>query len=275
MEAPEYEPGSKLPELRDGVGFEKKGRVGQVTLNRPERLNALTFGAYESLRDLFAWLRAHEDVRSVVLTGTGRGFCSGGDVEDIIGRLLEMDAPLLLDFTTLTCDVIRNMRSCPQPIVAALNGTVAGAGAALAVASDVRIGVPTAKVAFLFPQAGLSSADMGASFLLPRIIGRGRASELLLTGRSLDAQQAVEWGLYSRVVDPGALMKEAWSMAEAMAAGPSDGTRVSKQTMDAQLSMTLQEALDHDARVQAALMTHPDFREAYQAFKEKRAAKYE
>lgn len=245
-----------------------------MTLNRPERLNALTFGAYESLRDLFAWLGSQTEVRSVVLTGTGRGFCSGGDVEEIIGKLLEMDPPQLLEFTTLTCDVIRNMRSCPQPIVAALNGTVAGAGAALAVASDVRIGVPWAKIAFLFPQAGLSSADMGASFLLPRIIGRGRASELLLTGRFLDAQQAVEWGLYNRVVDPEELLKEAHSVAGAIAAGPSDGTRVSKRTIDAQLSMTLREALDHDARVQAELMTHPDFKEAHRAFKEKRAPKY-
>jgi enoyl-CoA hydratase/carnithine racemase len=260
--------------MRDGVRFEQRGLVGQVTLNRPERLNALTFGAYESLRDIFAWLRAHEEVRAVVLTGTGRGFCSGGDVEDIIGKLLEMDATELLEFTTLTCDVVENMRTCPQPVVAALNGTVAGAGAALAVASDVRIAVPFAKIAFLFPQAGLSSADMGASFLLPRLIGRGRATELLLTGRFLDAETAAAWGLYHKVVEQEELMKEAGAMADRIAAGPTAGTRVSKQTIDAQMSMGLREALGHDARVQAALMTHADFKEAHRAFKEKRAPKY-
>jgi enoyl-CoA hydratase/carnithine racemase len=273
VETPDFEADSPLPALKDGVRFEQRDAVGQVTLARPQRLNALTFGAYESLRDLFAWLRAHEEVRAVVLTGTGRGFCSGGDVDEIIGRLLEMDAPELLEFTTLTCDVVRNMRACPQPIVAALNGTVAGAGAALAVASDIRLAVPFAKIAFLFPQAGLSSADMGATFLLPRIIGRGRA-ELLLTGRFLSAEQAVEWGLYSRIVEQEELMKESGALAQAIASGPSDGTRVSKLTIDAEVSMTLQEALDHDARVQAALMTHPDFREAHDAFKEKRAPRY-
>jgi len=263
------------PALRDGVRFERRGAVGQVTLSRPEKLNALTFGSYESLRDLFAWMRAHEELRAVVLTGTGRGFCSGGDVDEIIGKLLEMDALELLEFTTLTCDVVRNMRECPQPIVAALNGTVAGAGAALAAASDIRIAVPRAKIAFLFPQAGLSSADMGASFLLPRLVGRGRAAELLLTGRFLDAGEAVGWGLYNRVVGEDELMKESWALAERLAAGPSDGTRVTKQTMDTELGMSLQESLDHDARVQAALMTHPDFKEAHRAFREKREPRYD
>ncbi|HEV8361579.1 MAG TPA: enoyl-CoA hydratase-related protein, partial [Candidatus Thermoplasmatota archaeon] len=206
--------------------------------------------------------------------GEGRGFCTGGDVEDIIGRLLKMDARQLQEFTKLTCDVVANMRAAPQPIVAALNGTVAGAGAALTVASDVRIAVPEAKIAFLFVKAGLSAADMGACHLLPRIVGFGRATELLMLGDFISAEEAHRIGLYNRVVPRERLMDEARAVAKALSERPVTGIAVSKDTLNKQLSMSLADALASDADVQAKLMRHPDFLEAYQAFTEKRAARF-
>ena len=267
----EDQPAFPLPK---GLLLSMEGRVATVTLARPERLNALTIPMYEGLRDLFEWFKTVHSIRTIILTGKGPGFCSGGDVEDIIGHLLKMSPPELLKFTTLTCQVIKNMRQCPQPIVAALNGTVAGAGSALAVACDVRVAVPEARISFLFVKAGLSSADMAASFFLPRLIGLGRATELLYTGDFTDAKTAAQWGLYNRVVPKARLMKEAMEMANRIAAGPSEGIRVSKQAVEVQLSMTLEQALEHDARVQAVLMQHPDFEEAYNAFKGKRAPKF-
>lgn len=262
---------TKLPH---GLRYEENGRVATITLSRPERLNALTFDIYGALRDLFAQLRDRADLHAIVLTGEGRGFCSGGDVEDIIGKLLDMDDKQLLEFTTMTCDVIRNMRACPQPIVAALNGTVAGAGSALALASDFRLAAPEAKVAFLFVKAGLSAADMGACLLLPRIVGLGRATELLMLGDAIPAEEAHRIGLYHRIVPREKLMDEARALAERLAAGPALGLAVTKETLDAQLSMTLSEALAWDARIQAMCMTSPDFREAYLAFTEKRPPRY-
>ncbi len=262
------------PEIPDGLSYEESGRVATITLQRRDRLNALTFAMYRGLRDLFGWLEHHGAIRAVILTGDGRGFCSGGDVRDIIGELVRMGRSELRKFTRLTCDVVENMRACPQPIVAALNGPVAGAGAALAVASDFRIATPGATIAFLFVKAGLSSADMGASHLLPRLIGLGRATEVLLLGEGLDAATAERFGLYNRVVAPEALQAEAFRLAERLAAGPGKGTEMSKATIDRQLTMTLTEALRHDAKVQAECMTSPDFEEAFKAFMEKRPAKF-
>jgi enoyl-CoA hydratase/carnithine racemase len=250
--------------------FERDGRIGIVTLSRPDRLNALTFETYAGLRDLFLWLKGEADVRVVILTGTGRGFCSGGDVEDIIGKLVKMDRKQLGAFTKMTCDTVAAMRACPQPIVGALNGVVAGAGAALALACDVRIAAPEAKASFLFVKAGLSSADMGASHLLPRLIGLGRATELLLTGDFIDAINAEKVGLYNKVVPGHQLMAEARRVAERIAAGPQRGIPASKWAIDAQLSMSLQEALRYDAKLQADLALHPDFKEPYHAFTQTR-----
>lgn len=268
-------PAAREPPLPEGLVYAEEDGIATFTLSRPERLNALTFAIYEGLRDRFAALRERDDLRAVILTGEGRGFCSGGDVEDIIGRLVKMDPKQLHEFTKLTCDVVANMRSCPQPIVAALNGTVAGAGAALAVASDVRVAVPEAKIAFLFVKAGLSGADMGACHLLPRIVGLGRATELLMLGDFIPAEEAHRIGLYNRVVPKERLLGEARALAEALGERPVTGIAVTKDTLSKQLAMTLEEALAWDARVQAELMLHPDFKEAYEAFRAKRPAKFE
>ncbi len=270
------EPGSwTIPDgLPAGLVYEQEDGVATLRLDRPDRLNALTFDIYEGLRDAFAQLSTNEDVRCIILTGTGRGFCSGGDVEDIIGALFSFDEAGLQQFTTLTCDVVANMRNTPQPIVAALNGTVAGAGAALAIASDLRVAVPSAKISFLFTKVGLSGADMGACHLLPRLVGLGKATELLMLGDPLPAEEAHRLGLYNRLVEPDQLMAEAQGLAKRLAAGPQMGLFVTKESLDAQSGMDLEEALEWDARVQAECMTHPDFREAYEAFKEKRPPRF-
>ncbi|HET6403289.1 MAG TPA: enoyl-CoA hydratase family protein [Candidatus Thermoplasmatota archaeon] len=258
----------------EGLRYQEDGKVATITLSRPDRLNALTFDIYAELRDTFARLRHNANVQAVVLTGEGRGFCSGGDVEDIIGHLLKMEPAQLLAFTTMTCDVVANMRACPQPIVAALNGTVAGAGSALALASDFRLAAPEAKIAFLFVKAGLSAADMGACHLLPRIVGLGRATELLMLGDFIGADEAHRIGLYNRIVPRESLLAEARALAERLASGPGVGIAVSKETLNAQLDMSIADALRWDAHVQAQCMLSPDFREAYEAFRDKRPAKY-
>ena len=245
--------------------------VATITLNRPERLNALTFEVYAELRDLFGALDIEPGVRSVLLTGAGRGFCSGGDVEDIIGKLFGQTSEQLLAFTKMTCDVVANMRRCRRPIVAAVNGTAAGAGAVLAAASDIRFAADSARIAFLFVKVGLSGADMGISWLLPRLVGQGNASELLFTGEFITAQRAHEIGLYQRVLPQEQLLPEARAFAEALARGPAEALAVSKRAIALESHVTLEEALDHEARVQAGLMTHPDYREAYEAFKAKRS----
>jgi enoyl-CoA hydratase/carnithine racemase len=261
-------PRSFLYQVSPGTG------VATLTLNRPERLNALTFEVYQELRETFAALSTEPGVRAVVLTGAGRGFCSGGDVEDIIGALFARDAKGLREFTRMTCDVILNIRRCRRPVIAALNGTVAGAGAVIASACDLRIASETAKIAFLFVRVGLSGADMGASWLLPRLVGLGRATELLMTGDFIDARRAHEIGLYQRVVQPQHLMAEATGLAERLAQGPAPALAVTKQALDAEFEMGLEAALAHEAEVQAALMEHPNFREAYQAFRDKRKAEF-
>ncbi len=244
--------------------------VATITLNRPDRLNALTFEVYSELRDTFAALDTEPGVRVIVLTGAGRGFCSGGDVEDIIGALFGRSPEGLLEFTRMTCDVVANMRRCRRPIIAALNGTVAGAGAVLAAACDVRFAAESARIAFLFVKVGLSGADMGASWLLPRLVGLGRAAELLMTGEFIDAKRAHEIGLYQRLVPDGRALLEATSLAEKLARGPAAALAVTKQALDAEFTLGLEAALTHEADAQAELMAHPNFREAYEAFRAKR-----
>jgi enoyl-CoA hydratase/carnithine racemase len=248
--------------------------VATITLNRPERLNALTFEVYTQLRDTFRALDTEPGVRAIVITGAGRAFCSGGDVEDIIGALLGKNLKALHEFTTLTCDLILAMRRCRRPIVAALNGTVAGAGAVIAAACDIRIAAESAKIAFLFTKVGLSGADMGAAWLLPRIVGFGRASEMLLTGDFVDARRAYEIGLYNRVVPQAEVGAEARRVAEQLALGPSEALGVTKQALDGEAALDLEAALAYEAEVQARLMQGPNFREAHEAFKAKRNPKF-
>jgi enoyl-CoA hydratase/carnithine racemase len=248
--------------------------VATITLNRPDRLNALTFEVYAELRDAFERLDTEEGVRAVVLTGSGRAFCSGGDVEDIIGPLLSYGPERLLEFTRMTCDLIRNIRRCRRPVVAGLNGTVAGAGAVIATACYLRIASESAKIAFLFVRVGLSGADMGASWLLPRIIGLGRATELLMTGDFVDAKRAHEIGLYHKVVPAERTLAEATAFAERLARGPSAALAVTKHALDLEETMDLDHALRYEAEAQAALMEHPNFREAYEAFRDKREARF-
>jgi len=248
--------------------------VATLTLDRPERLNALTFQVYEELRDTFRALDTEPGVRAVVLTGSGRAFCSGGDVEDIIGALFSHDAAGLRRFTDMTCDVIRNIRRCRKPVIAALNGTVAGAGAVIASACDIRVASENAKIAFLFVRVGLSGADMGASWLLPRLVGLGQATELLMTGDFIDARRAYEIGLYQRVVPQEHVVEEATSLADRLARGPAEALAVTKLALEAEYSMDLDEALTHESLVQARLMEHANFREAYEAFRGKRDPKF-
>jgi enoyl-CoA hydratase/carnithine racemase len=249
--------------------------VATVALNRPDRLNALTFEVYRELRDAFRALDTEPGVRSILLTGRGRAFCSGGDVEDIIGALFERDYRGLLDFTRNTGDLILAMLECRRPIVGALNGTVAGAGAVIASACDVRIAADTAKIAFLFTKVGLSGADMGASWLLPRIVGHGRAMELLMTGDFVSAEEAHRIGLYNRVVPAGELAATAREWAERLARGPSFGLEVTKKMLVREAGMDVRSALAAEVEIQAACMEDPNFREAYEAFRAKRAPVFE
>lgn len=248
--------------------------VATLTLNRPDRLNALTFEVYAELTETLVALDTEPGVRVVVITGQGRGFCSGGDVEDIIGKLFERDQQGLLEFTRLTCSLIAAMRRCRRPIVASLNGTVAGAGAVIATAADVRIAADNAKIAYLFTKVGLSGADMGIAWLLPRVIGFGRASELLMTGDFIGADEAHRIGLYNKVVPGAELAKETRAFAEKLAKGPGFGIEMTKQLLNREASMDLWSALDLEAEAQANCMLHPDFKEAYYAFTEKRPAKF-
>jgi len=248
--------------------------VATITLNRPERLNALTFEVYNELRDRFRALDTEPGVRAIVITGAGRAFCSGGDVEDIIGALLGKGLEALHEFTQLTCDLILAMRRCRRPIVGALNGTVAGAGAVIAAACDIRIAAESAKIAFLFTKVGLSGADMGAAWLLPRIVGYGRASEMLLTGDFVDAKRAYEIGLYNRVVPQAQVLPEARALAEKLARGPSAALGVTKQALEAEAVLDFDAALAYEAEVQAQLMQGPNFREAHEAFRAKRDPKF-
>jgi enoyl-CoA hydratase/carnithine racemase len=249
--------------------------VATITLNRPERLNALTFEVYAELRDTFRALDTEPGVRAVIITGAGRGFCSGGDVEDIIGALFSRDAAGLLEFTRLTGDLILSIRQCRRPVVAALNGTVAGAGAVIAAASDIRIAAESAKIAFLFTRVGLAGADMGAAWLLPRIVGLAHASELLLLGDFITAERAAEIGLYNRVVPGERLMAEATAFAVRLARGPSMALGVTKQALNQEAAMDLVSAIEWEAQAQATCMRHANYREAYEAFRAKREPRFE
>jgi enoyl-CoA hydratase/carnithine racemase len=250
--------------------FDDSTGVATITLNRPDRLNALTFEVYGELREIFRELDTEPGVRAIVITGSGRAFCSGGDVEDIIGPLFERDEEGLLEFTRMTCDVIAAMRTCRRPIVGALNGTVAGAGAVIASACDVRIADPKAKIAFLFTKVGLSGADMGIAWLLPRLVGFGRATELLMTGDFIDAAEAHRIGLYNRVTEAGQSLADATVFAERLALGPSLALAVTKDALNKEASMDVFGALAAEAQAQAECMLHPNFREAYEAFVAKR-----
>ncbi len=246
--------------------------VGTITLNRPERKNPLTFDSYAELRDLFVELCHTDEVKCVVITGAGGNFCSGGDVHDIIGPLTRMDESGLIHFTRMTGDLVRAMRACPQPLVAAVDGVCAGAGAILAMASDIRFAAPDAKTAFLFSRVGLSGADMGACAILPRLIGHGRAAELLFTGRSMSAVEGERWGFWNRLCnDP---LAEALTLAGEIARGPSLAHAVTKQQLDAEWHESIETALDMEAEVQAELMKTNDFRRAYDAFAAKRTPEF-
>ncbi len=250
--------------------YEESDGVATIRLDRPERLNALTFDSYAELRDAFAALRERDSVRCVVLTGTGRAFCSGGDVKDIIGKLFGVSDAQLLAFARMTCDLIENMRRLEKPIVASLNGTTCGAGAVMAAAADLRIASDTAKIAFLFTKVGLSGADMGAAWLLPRIVGLGHASELLMGGEFVSAARAAEIGLYNRVVPADELDAATHEWARRLADGPSLGIAITKRMLNEEASMTLGEAMQAEGWIQAECMKHPDYREAYEAFTAKR-----
>jgi enoyl-CoA hydratase/carnithine racemase len=248
--------------------------VATITLNRPDRLNALTFEVYDELRTTVRALDSEADVRAIVITGAGGAFCSGGDVHDIIGPLLERDYRGLLEFTRMTCDLVLAIRRCRRPIVAALNGTAAGAGAVIATACDLRVAAASAKIAFLFSRVGLSGADMGAAWLLPRIVGAGRAAELLMTGGFIGADEAFRIGLYNRVVPDSELPAAARDLALKLARGPSFAHEITKDALNREAHMDLPAALEAEAQIQASLMLHPDFREAYEAFVQKRAPRF-
>jgi enoyl-CoA hydratase/carnithine racemase len=254
--------------------YEQHNGIATITLNRPERLNAITFEVYRELTDLFATLCDARDVRVVVITGAGRAFCSGGDVRDIIGELQGRDAEGLLEFTRLTCELIRNMRGLPKPIIASLNGATAGAGACIALASDIRIAAEEAKIAFIFVKVGLAGTDMGATYLLPRVVGLAKATELLMTGDFISAQEAEAFGLYNRVVPRDQLESATSEFAEKLARGPALGLAKTKEMLNREMNMGFESALEAEAVAQALCMQTPDFNEAHSAFIEKREAKF-
>ncbi|MDH3196775.1 MAG: enoyl-CoA hydratase family protein [Candidatus Krumholzibacteria bacterium] len=250
-------------------------RVATITLDRPERKNPLTFDSYAELRDTFRRLPQAEDVRAVVFTGGGENFCSGGDVHEIIGPLLERDARGLREFTRMTGDLVIAMLSCPQPVVAAVDGVCAGAGAAIAMASDLRAGTARSKVAFLFVRVGLAGCDMGACAMLPRIIGQGRAAELLYTGRAMDGSEAYAAGFFNRLVAPEELQAHAAELARSLAHGPARAHAMTKKMLVAEWHMDLVRAIEAEAEAQAACMETNDFRRAYEAFSAKRKPRFE
>jgi enoyl-CoA hydratase/carnithine racemase len=248
--------------------------VATLTLNGPERKNPLTFDLYRELLARFTDFATDETVHAIVLAGAGGNFCSGGDVRDIIGPLTTQSPQELLEFTQLTGDVVKAMRACPQPIVAAVDGVCVGAGAILAMASDMRFGTERSRVAFLFVRVGLAGCDMGACAILPRIVGLGRASELLYTGRTLGGAEAAAWGFYNELCEPGGVLERAVTLARSIAAGPTFAHGVTKRMLLEEWSMPLNDAIDFEARAQARCMETADFREAYEAFIEKRAPEW-
>ena len=252
---------------------EKRAKVGVITLNRPERKNPLTFESYAELRDLFLALQSEKTIKAVVVGGAGGNFCSGGDVHEIIGPLTKMTMPELLAFTRMTGDVVKAMRHCPQPVIAAVDGVCAGAGAILAMACDLRYGAPSAKVAFLFVRVGLAGCDMGACAMLPRIIGQGRAAELLYTGRSMSAEEGLAWGFFNRVGEK--VLDISMETAQDLAAGPTAAHAMTKKMLHQEWNAGVDEAIEMEAQAQAILMQNKDFRRAYEAFAAKRKPAFE
>jgi enoyl-CoA hydratase/carnithine racemase len=255
--------------------WEVSGAVATVTLNRPERKNPLTFASYAELRDLFGRLKYADDVHAVVIHGAGDNFCSGGDVHEIIGPLVRLQAPELLMFTRMTGDLVKAMRACPQPIVAAVDGVCAGAGAIVAMASDMRLGTARSRTAFLFNRVGLAGCDMGACAILPRIVGHGRASELLYTGRALGGEEGERWGFFNRLCEPAALLAQAHRLAAELAEGPTFANGITKTMLHQEWAMTIDQALEAEAQAQAICMLTGDFTRAYDAFVAKRKPAFE
>lgn len=249
--------------------------VATITLNRPDRKNPLTFESYAELRDLFRDLVYTADVKTIVITGAGGNFSSGGDVHEIIGPLTKMAMPELLQFTRMTGDLVKAMRACPQPIIAALDGICVGAGAIMAMASDIRIATPATKTAFLFTRVGLAGCDMGACAILPRIIGQGRASELLYTGRVMTAEEGERWGFHNRLVDADTLSEEAQKMARGLADGPTFAHGITKTQLAAEWNVSLETAIEMEAQAQAICMATNDFRRAFEAFAAKQTPVFE
>jgi enoyl-CoA hydratase/carnithine racemase len=252
-----------------------EGRVATILLDRPERKNPLTFDSYAELRDLFQRMRHADDVRAIVLAGEGGNFCSGGDVHEIIGPLVGMDMPDLLRFTRMTGDLVKAIRACPQTVIAGIDGVCAGAGAAIAMAADLRLGTPAAKVAYLFTRVGLAGCDMGACAILPRIIGQGRAAELLYTGRSMSAEEGERWGFFNRVVPSAELEAAAKKWAAELAAGPTFAHAMTKKALDHEWNMSVDQAIEAEAQAQAICMDTKDFERAYRAFVAKQKPVFE
>jgi enoyl-CoA hydratase/carnithine racemase len=255
--------------------YEVHGKTATITLNRPERKNPLTFDSYAELRDLFRAMSDASDVHAIVLTGASENFCSGGDVHEIIGALTKLDMPGLLAFTRLTGDLVKSMRACPQPIISAIDGVCAGAGAILALASDIRLGTGRSKIAFLFTRVGLAGCDMGACALLPRVIGQGRAAELLFTGRSISGEEAERWGFLNRLCAPESLLNEAKLFASDLTSGPTFAHAMTKKMLQQEWSMSVDEAIEAEAQAQAICMATNDFHRAYHAFAAKQKPEFE
>jgi enoyl-CoA hydratase/carnithine racemase len=255
--------------------YEAEDGVATITLNRPERKNPLTFDSYAELRDLFRALAYADDVKAVVIAGAGGNFCSGGDVHEIIGPLTKLDMPGLLRFTRMTGDTVKAMRACPQPIVAAVDGVCAGAGAILAMASDLRLGTLRARTAFLFARVGLAGCDMGACSILPRLIGQGRAAELLYTGRAMSAEEGERWGFFNRLCAPDAVLAEAQALARSLAEGPTFAHGMTKKMLQQEWNMGIDEAIEAEAQAQAICMATNDFHRAYHAFVAKQTPLFE
>lgn len=254
--------------------FALENGVATITLNRPERKNPLTFESYVELRDLFRSLSGATDVKAIIVTGAGGNFCSGGDVHEIIGPLTKLDKAGLLAFTQLTGDLVKAMRACPQPIVAAVDGICVGAGAILALASDIRLGTARSKIAFLFTRVGLAGCDMGACAMLPRVIGQGRASELLFSGRNMSGEEAERWGFLNRICTPESLMNDAEVLANELACGPTFAHAMTKKMLHEEWNMGVDQAIDAEAQAQAVCMTTNDFHRAYQAFVNKQKPEF-
>ena len=255
--------------------WDQDGNVGLVSLNRPERKNPLTFESYAELRDTFRGFTSNDSIKAVVISGQGGNFCSGGDVHEIIGPLTKMDMGGLLKFTRMTGDLIKAIRGCPQPVIAAIDGVCVGAGAAIAMAADIRIGTAQSKTAFLFTRVGLAGCDMGACAILPRIIGQGRASELLFTGRSMSGEEALRWGFYNTLCESDSVLRESVTMAKRLAQGPNFAHGITKNQLNMEWDMSLDQAIEAEAQAQAICMQSKDFKRAYDAFVAKQKPGFE